>query len=342
MKIIKTTILVVFFMFALLIGFGYSAYSWASEMARPMSNGSPREVIINQGATTAKIANILKDKNIIRSSLLFRAYIRFLAVDQSLKPGQYSFTGKETLPEVIQLLLKGNFKTIPVTVPEGTTINEVAAILQDASICSAIDFIEAVQDPGRLGLIFSDWELIPQAEGLIFPDTYFFVKGTAADKVAERMLRLMKHQLDKVFNKALPQKLTQYEGCILASIVEKEAVKDKERPIIASVFYNRLRKKIKLESCATVLYALGIHKQRLLFEDLKVESPYNTYLKEGLPPTPISNFGIASMKAVADPANTDYLFFVVNGEDGGHNFSKTLNEHNKNKKVFFEKRKKIK
>ena len=273
MKSIKIAIIMAFFLFAMIIGFSISVWSWANEMSQPSNIGKISKITINQGFSTKRIANELKNKNIIKSALLFRIYIRFLAVDQNLKPGYYSFTGKESLSEVIQQLLKGNQNTISVTIPEGTTLKEVAAILQDASICSAIDFMEEVSDPGRLGKVFSNWELIPQAEGLIFPDTYFFEKNTPASKVAERMLKLMKHQIDKIFFAKLPNGLNQYEGCILASIVEKEAVLNKERPIIASVFYNRLKKKMKLESCATVLYALGTHKNRLLNEDLKIESP---------------------------------------------------------------------
>lgn len=339
MKSIKIAVIIAFLMFSLLCGFLYGLWTWIVESSNPPLGSKKCEINIEQGFNTTKISNLLKDNNIIKSSLLFRIYIRILAVDQNLKPGLYSFNGKENLREVIQQLLNGSQNTVSVTIPEGTTINKVAMILEDASVCKASDFIESVSDSTLLGKVFNDWNTIPLPEGLIFPDTYYFTKNTASDKVAERMLRLMKHQIDRVFPSKLPNGLTQYEGCILASIVEKEAVLDKDRPVIASVFYNRLKKNMKLESCATVLYALGIHKQRLLLDDLKIESPYNTYLKYGLPPTPISNFGIASMRAVAYPANTDYLFFVVNGYDGGHNFSKTMTEHNKNKKEYFEIRK---
>ena len=336
MRSIKIAIIMAFLFLALIVGFSYSFWSWLNEASQPSNNGVSCEVTIPQGFTTKRIANLLKEKNIIKSSLLFRIYIRFLAVDQNLKPGLYAFNGKESLLEVIYLLLNGSQTTISVTIPEGTNLKEVAAILQKASICNSEAFLEAVSDPGRLGKVFSNWELIPQPEGLIFPDTYYFSKNTPAEKVAERMLKLMRHQIDKIFDSKLPNGLNQYEGCILASIVEKEAVLDKERPIIASVFYNRLSKHMKLESCATVLYALGYHKQRILYEDLKVESPYNTYQNVGLPPTPISNFGVASMRAVANPAKTDYLFFVVIGHGSGHNFSKTIIEHNKNKNDYFE------
>ncbi len=339
MKTIKIALIMVFFLFSLIGGFVYSAWNWYTENSKPVMAEHPIEISIESGSSTSHIAKLLKNQNIIKSSLLFRFYIRFLAIDQKLKPGQYSFTGKETLPEVIQQLLKGNMQTVSVTIPEGTTIKEAAAILQDAGVCKVPDFMEAVTDPARLGMIFSGWELIPAAEGLIFPDTYFFAKGSSADVVAERMLKLMRHQIDKVFCANLPNGLSQYEGCILASIVEKEAVIEKDRPLIASVFYNRLRKNMKLETDASVQYAFGERKKRVLYEDLKIDSPYNTYLHPGLPPTPISNFGIASMKAVACPADTDYLFFVANGIDGGHNFSKTIGEHQKKTKEYFENRK---
>lgn len=337
MKILKFLILVVFFVFLGFSGFIYGSLVWFEEMSLPVESGSAGELFIEPGANTRQIAALLKQQNKIRSALLFRLYIRFLAVDQRLKPGQYNFTGQETIDEVIFKLLRGSLQTVAVTIPEGLTVKKVAAILEEAGICDAAPFIEAASDPGLLGRVFSDWDLIPAAEGLLFPDTYFFNRPTPAPKVAERMLRLMKHQIDRVFTQPLPGGLTRYQGCILASIVEEEAALSTERNLIASVFYNRLARQMKLESCATVLYALGSHKTRLLFEDLKIDSPFNTYLYPGLPPTPIANFGTSALQAVAAPAETDYLFFVSDG-NRGHRFSKTINEHNRFRHQFYEKR----
>ncbi len=339
MKILKILILVVFFAFLGFAGFVSGAYLWITDMAQPVESGQKTEFLIEPGANTRQISALLKQKNMVRSALLFRLYIRFLAVDQRMKPGHYSFAGNESLNEVIFKLLRGSLQTVPVTIPEGLTVKQVAAILEEAGICEAVQFIEAVSDPALLGKIFSNWDLIPAAEGLVFPDTYYFNKPTQAAKAAERMLRLMKHQIDRIFTNPLPGGLTQYQGCILASIVEEEAALPQERNLIASVFYNRLAKQIKLESCATVLYALGSHKNRLLFEDLKVDSPFNTYLYPGLPPTPIANFGTSALSAVASPAESDYLFFVSDG-NRGHRFSKSLNEHNRFRHQFYEKRKK--
>jgi len=334
-SIIRFTVAIIIFgTLGMLVGF----FDWFGEMALPVKTASTKEIIIEPGSGTRKIAAQLKAGEIIRSALAFRMYVRFIAVDQRLKPGVYAFNGSENLYEVIFKLLKGNMPTVQVTIPEGVTIARAAAILQDNGVCNAIEFIEAVSDPQTLGKIFADWELIPAPEGMIFPDTYNFNRPSSAEKVAERMLRLTRHQIDRIFAPPLPHGLSQYEGCFLASIIEKEAALAHEREIIASVFYNRLRKNIRLESCATVLYALGGHKSRLLYEDLKIDSPFNTYLNEGLPPTPISNFGASAMNAVAKPAETDYLYFVSDG-NRGHRFARSLGEHNRYRNEYFKQRK---
>ena len=329
-----TAALLIFGSVGVFIGF----LQWFDEMARPVPAGVHTEIFIEPGSNTRQIGAQLRTRNIIRSALAFRIYIRFIAIDQRLKPGAYTFNGNETLYEVIFKLLKGNMPTVQVTIPEGITIARAAAILHDSGICGAPEFIEAVSDPQLLGKIFADWQLIPAPEGLIFPDTYSFNRPSPAEKVAERMLRLTRHQIDRIFSQPLPAGLSPYEGCVLASIVEKEAALAADRELIASVFYNRLKRSIKLESCATVLYALGGHKSRLLFDDLKINSPFNTYLNQGLPPTPIANFGTSAMNAVAKPAETDYLYFVSDG-NRGHKFARSLSEHNRYRSEFFKIRK---
>lgn len=338
MKILKLTIFMVFFVFLTLIIFIYKSYSWINEMSSPVSNGVKHELLIPTGSNTKIIANSLKNSNTIQSELLFSLYIRLLGIDNKLKPGLYSFSGKENLEEVVQLLLKGNETTISVTIPEGSSLKRIANILHDAEICNINDFVEATKNPSITGKIFNNWKYIPESqEGLLFPDTYHLRKNMQAEEVIKIMMKLTKKRIDKIFTSPLPQGLNQYEGCILASIIESEAAINSERQIIASVFYNRLAKKQKLESCATVLYALGEHKNRILYEDLKIDSPYNTYKYAGLPPTPISNFGIDSLKAVAKPAKTEYFYFVSDN-NRGHTFSKTITEHNKNRYQFYKRR----
>jgi len=329
-----TALLLVFGSIGMFIGF----LDWFREMSKPAPAGIHSEIFIEPGSNTRQIATLLKTHKIIRSALIFRIYVKFIAVDQRLRPGVYTFNGSETLYEVIFKLLRGIMPTVQVTLPEGTTIARAAAILQDSGICNALEFTEAVSDPQILGKVFSDWQLIPAPEGLIFPDTYSFNRPSSAAKVAERMLRLTRHQIDRIFIEPLPAGLSQYEGCILASIIEKEAALTPDRALIASVFYNRLKRNIKLESCATVLYALGGHKARVLFDDLKINSPFNTYINQGLPPTPIANFGTSAMAAVANPAETDYLYFVSDG-NRGHKFARSLSEHNRFRNEFFKQRK---
>lgn len=329
-----TAAIIIFGSIGIIIGF----FDWFREMELPAPGASASVVSIPPGTNTRAIATKLKSAGIIRSALAFRIYVRFIAVDQRLKPGLYNFTGNENLYEVIFRLLKGNMPTVQVTIPEGITIARAAAILQDSGVCRAPEFIEAVSDPQLLGKVFANWDLIPAPEGLVFPDTYNFNQPSSAISVAERMLRLTRHQIDRIFKEPLPLGLNQYEGCVLASIIEKEAALAQEREIIASVFYNRLKRNIKLESCATVIYALGGHKNRLLFEDLKIASPFNTYLNPGLPPTPISNFGASAMSAVAKPAKTSYLYFVSDG-NRGHRFASSLEEHNRYRQQYFKQRK---
>ena len=338
MKILKSMIYMAVLLFLAASGFIGGGILWVRDMSSPPTGRSDCRIFVETGATTRQIAQQLKQNQVIRSAFLFRIYIRFLAVDQRLRPGSYFFRAGEPLDRVVFKLLQGTLKTVPVTIPEGSTNAQVADILEFSGICKAADFLEACSDPEIIGQVFSTWDLIPAGEGLLFPDTYNFNRPTPARKVAERMFRLARHQIDSIFLSELPGSLSIYEGCILASIIEKEAARKDERPLIASVFFNRLRKKVKLESCATVLYALGGHKERVLFEDLKVNSPYNTYLHLGLPPTPIANFGADSMRAVAQPAQTDYLFFVSDGNQG-HRFSKSLKDHNRNTNKFFKDRK---
>jgi UPF0755 protein len=337
MRFIKFLFYTCLFIILIFSGIVGGAFLWFRDMSAPPDNSSDCKIFVKPGTNTRQIAARLKEGNVIRSAFLFRIYIRFLAVDQNLRPGSYNFHAGETIDQVVAKLLQGTMKTVAVTIPEGTTNKQVAQILQNHGICNANEFLMAAQDPAIIGKIFKSWELIPADEGLLFPDTYFFNRPSPARAVAERMFNLTRYQITRIFNNKLPEGLNEYQACVLASIVEKEAAVPEERPLIASVFLNRLKKNIKLESCATVIYAHGSHKSRVLLEDLKIDSPFNTYKVSGLPPTPISNFGADSMHAVANPAETDYLYFVSDG-NRGHRFSTSLKGHNQNKKKFFEDR----
>lgn len=322
-------------------GFLVGTYLWLSEAGSPPTNlQTPVEIQVSPGMITKDVAGLLKQGGLINSSLVFRLWVGIYGVGNKLKPGKYIFKAGATIEELIKSLVDGREETFRLTIPEGLTIQAISGIIEQAGICPAASFSRIVSNPERLNDIFRSWGEIGNPEGLLFPETYTFAKGISPVAVAESMMRATKDRVDDVLKMGNTEGFSPYQACILASIVEREGKLSEEKPLIASVFHNRLKKKIRLESCATVQYALGEHKDRLLLEDLKVNSPFNTYLNEGLPPSPIANFGMSSLSAVASPASSDYLFFVSDAA-AGHRFSKTLAEHERSKKIFFQDRKKL-
>jgi UPF0755 protein len=275
-------------------------------------------VTINDGDNARAVARTLKGRKIISSEILFLAWVKLTKSASSLKPGVYKFTQKHLTPEIVKILREGAKDFIKVTIPEGADIKKIAEILFDKGvIANKEEFINLAETQ--------------KMEGYLMPETYIVSPRMSA----QSMIKVMH---DEFINKITPEMYERAEVIgmsmqsviILASIVEREAVADAERPVIAAVFLNRLAKGQKLESCATVQYALGEQKARLLYKDLEIDSPYNTYKHKGLPPAPICNPGLACIKAVLWPAKTDSLFFVSRG-DGTHEFSETLAQHNKNK-----------
>ncbi len=342
MTIPKTLVILGLLIFVSFAGFLAGGYFWYCEVSLPPEK-TPDGVQVNvsPGASLREIAYLLKSRKVIRSAFLFRFFVGMYGVSQRLKPGNYQFPGGESLEMVIQTLMKGREERVRLTIPEGWTVPDIANAVERAGLCPAASFSEAVGSREILGKIFKGWGEIPSAEGLVFPETYSFSKGSPPHEIVETMLRFTRDKVDRIAEQLPAVSLTKYQACILASIVEREAKKAEDRPLVASVFHNRLRKGMKLESCATVQYSLPEHKERLLLEDLKIQSPFNTYINVGLPPTPISNFGEASLVAVASPAASDFLFFVSDAAEG-HRFSATLGEHERSKQQFFRDRKKAK
>jgi UPF0755 protein len=239
-----------------------------------------------------------------------------------IKAGEYLIDPSHKLTDIINNLTLGAVVTQKFTIPEGLHIKQIASVLQQSGVVGKEEFILAANNPG-----ISEKFNIPfdSVEGFLFPDTYIVAKGLSGEQIVNIMVEHFFEKLHEIsFTDYSEDELQR--AIIIASLVEKEAVVDGERPIIAAVFYNRLLKEKRLESCATVQYILGKSKERLLFSDLKVDSPYNTYLHEGLPPGPISNPGIKSIKAALYPADVEYLFFVSK-RDGTHHFSNSYREH---------------
>lgn len=314
-----------------------SWWIWAS--AAPSSFGIKVRLTISEGMPTQVIAQELESAGIIRSSLALRLWLQWQSWrgndSVALKSGTYDLTTNQSLQEVVAQIQTTKSAEVRFTVPEGWTIAQMADLFEKQGFFSAKDFVAAAQrtSPKRRSWLPED---VPSLEGFLFPDTYQILPSEATP---DRIINLM---LDRFEQVALPVyqesqsgkpkvKVSLKDWVTLASIVEKEAVIDTERRIIAGVFWNRLKQNKRLESDPTVEYGLNIRQtpeNPLTLEQVRTASPYNTYLNEGLPPGAIASVGLASLKATLDPATTDYLFFVAK-YDGSHVFSRTLEDHEK-------------
>ncbi len=284
-----------------LIGFGYYTYS---AINTPVSQTEKSiDVDIAQGQTTAQIAQTLKDKGLIKSPLIFQWYSWY--TKKTILPGVYLFKTTMNLKDIFEILSQGKVNEAKVTIPEGYRATQIAQLLQDAGLLTdQAEFIEKTQN----------------LEGKLFPDTYRFQFKSSVDDIISTLTKNYSAQISGL-------NVTQ-DNLILASIVEREAKNDNDRGMIAGVYQNRLDINMKLDSDPTIQYALG-NWNPLTADDLTIDSPYNTYLYKGLPPTPICNPGIKSIKAAVSPVKHDYYYFF-NLKDGTTIYSSTLDEHNAN------------
>lgn len=272
-------------------------------------------ILIEPGKSTPEIGDILTENKIITSKWKFILYSKILARNKKLIAGEYELQRGDSLKKIISIISKGESIVRKITIPEGYNVWQIANIINSEKRLAG-------QMPTEI------------QEGMLFPDTYYFRYGDLRSKIYHSMKEKMAAILESAAQKLNPNSEinTIEKLLILASIVEKEAGNDKEKPIIASVFINRLKKHMKLQADPTVIYAVTNGKSELnrpiSKSDLAYDSPYNTYKIFGLPPAPISCPGLKSIEAVINPANTNYLYFVMDG-NSGHNFSATLEEHNK-------------
>lgn len=279
------------------------------------------------GAGLAAVAGRLEQKKLIRSAAFFRILGRLRGVSRSIKSGYYSISGSEGSWRILSMIVEGKVHTVRVVIPEGLDNLHIARRLAKAGLVKERAFLSAASN-GRL-LAKYGFKARPTTEGFLFPDTYLFPWGVSAERLVEIMIENFRRQVGKdLLDKMRSASLGFYKTLILASIVEREAVSPKERPMIAGVFVNRYRKGQKFESCATIQYILGEVREKLLFSHLKIASPYNTYQNSGFPPGPIANPGLASLKAAAEPSRHNYLYFVSKN-DGTHIFSQTVGQHNR-------------
>ena len=299
-----------------LIAFAVAAFIVIDRFDGPGPLQADTVIYIDPGTSMGDIARKLTAEGVIEDSVVFRLGVRLMRVSRELKAGEYLFPATVSMRGVVDILLSGKTVLRRLTLPEGVASAEAAALVDAAEGLS-----------GNLSAV--------PPEGTLLPETYHYERGDQRIELVERMQEAMRDTLAELWDlrdQSIPLK-TPEEALILASIVEKETGVPEERPIVASVFINRLRAGMRLQSDPTVVYGITNGAaplgRALTRTDLQTASDYNTYQINGLPPGPIANPGRAAIEAVLNPAQTEFLYFVASG-DGGHAFAKTLDEHNNN------------
>ncbi len=287
--------------------------------------GAPIRVIVPRGATFSAATDSLSNAGLVGSELFFKLYARVTGKDRNIKPGTYLIRRSTPWPDIIGALHGGHGLVNTVTIPEGFTLAQIAEALSKALKVPVDSVMTAARDTALLRRLDVP---TPTLEGYLFPDTYAFPEGTRARVAIAEMVNRFEREWTPEWTARLSRdSLTRHEIITLASIVEREARIAKERPVIAGVYLNRIRINMPLQADPTVQYARGQHTARVLYKDLEIDSPYNTYKYPGLPPGPIASPGGASIEAALFPATVPYLYFVA-APDGHHEFRRTLDEHN--------------
>lgn len=333
--------LVLAFLALVLMVAGGAAWAWLSfqrllEPADPAAS-DPVTVTLAEGSGAHQIAQQLEEQGLIQSALAFRLYVRQQNLAHRLRAGEYELSPAMSVADIVTRLVRGEVVTYRFTVPEGRTVEETI------EIAAATGFFDAEELRRAIDAAAAGWPYLPEGvelreplEGYLFPDTYVFTRTTTEEQLIAGMLDGFQRALDRALGADGLERLeelgmTVHEIVTMASIIEREAQVAEERPVIAGVYHNRLRIGMKLDADPTVLYALGRTDGRLLYEDLEVDSPYNTYRNPGLPPGPIASPGAAAIEAALNPADVDYLYFVAKGDGSGeHLFARTYEEHQRN------------
>jgi UPF0755 protein len=311
-----------------------------SAPGRRAASGDPL-FSIDRGENVGEIARRLQGRGFIRSAAFLDVIARLGGTQGDFRAGYYRVPAGATTLAVHRLLTVGSQKLAKVTIPEGWTARKIANHLEALGICPAADFLAAVRSPSLLAKYGIPG---PTLEGYLFPDTYFVPQPFSGAAMAQLMAATFFDTVSAIepgWKTLKPRDF--HDVVIMASIVEREYRADDEAPLIASVFYNRLKRNIGLESCATLEYIITeiqnkAHPEYITLDDEKIDSPYNTYKWAGLPPGPISNPGKIALEAAFHPARTGYLYFVLrDAQAGRHFFSKNLNEHNQAKYLYLKK-----
>ncbi|MFC1867156.1 endolytic transglycosylase MltG [Thermodesulfobacteriota bacterium] len=306
-------------MIILIMGFGLF-------FVRPAEKGGAEQIIIVQeGMSLKEVAKRLEIKGIITNKTLFMLWARLMGYSRKIKSGEYRLSSNMAPISIIEILTRGIIITHSVTIPEGFSIVQIGELLESKRLVDRQLFLSLSHDP----IVLRKYGIPgPSLEGYLYPDTYQFGRGLSAGSIINAMVKRFMEVVEPYKKRMEESGMTMEEVITIASIVEKETGKAEERPVISSVFLNRIKKGMRLESDPTVIYGIKDFTGNLTRKDLSEPTPYNTYTIRGLPPGPIANPGIESIKAILYPSENNYLYFVSKN-DGSHYFSRTLKEHSR-------------
>ena len=297
------------------------------QFIRTPASSEPAEVVLEVpvGTSVPALSELLYGQGLVRSAGKFRWLVRFKGAARQIKAGEYQLSTGLRPGELLNKIVRGEVRLHQITFPEGYTLKQMAELLEASKLVNAERFIAAATDPPFVRSLG-----IPAAslEGYLFPDTYRFARGLPVETVLRSFVTMFNQHFGSAQEEqARKLGFTRHQVVILASVVEKETAAAEERPLIAGVFLNRLRRRIRLQSDPTVIYGLSNFDGNLTRAHLQKDTPYNTYTRRGLPIGPICNPGAASIQAVLNPTSSPYLYFVAK-KDGTHHFSTNLVEHN--------------
>ena len=314
-----------FFTMALLLVLVVLAGTWTLNKA--IGDSEHSEIVnIQRGMSLGEVASLLEKRRLIANAQWFRIIGTLTRADRKIQPGEYQLHAGLTPKEILARLAEGKVYYHSVTIPEGYTISQIANVLADKGLVDRKKFIRLTQDSAFIHSLNLNVQTL---EGYLFPDTYFFTRTTSEEDILETFVsRLWKTFSPTFLHRANEIGMSVQEVLTLASVVEKETGLSAERSIVSGVFHNRLNRNIPLQSDPTVIYAIEGFDGNIRKRDLSIDSPYNTYKVRGLPPGPIANPGEAAIRAALYPTPSDYVYFVSRN-DGSHEFSVTLAEHNR-------------
>ena len=296
------------------------------QASRPMSDNTELQVFeVVPGMTLKRVSQELSRQNLIRSASAFQAIALIQDKQKLIMVGEYNVSPSMLPADILKRITSGKTVLHPVTIPEGYRITEIADLLAKQNLADKENFLQQTKNMKLVTGVSAD-----SLEGYLFPETYHFGKFTAEATIVKKMVETFKERAlkQKFLKRAREMGFSYHEIITLASLIEKETGKDSERKQISSVFHNRLKKNMRLQTDPTVIYAIENFDGNIRKRDLKIDSPYNTYRYKGLPPGPIASPGLKSIVAALYPAKTANLYFVSR-QDGSHQFSATLNEHNR-------------